>query len=189
MMDFTNKAAKALMKSEKKDWNTPPEFMEYVYRLFPSGIDLDPCSNSGSIVAASYAMDGSEGKDGLLEPWQKGIAVCPYNVFVNPPYGRQIGKWIEKIASEIATCNTIALVPSRTDTKWFNRAMHTASAVCFIRGRITFLGAPHPAPFPSAVFAWVLDPGEFFEVFSELGPVLWTTPTDVYGDIVGQVDA
>jgi len=60
-------------------------------------IDLDPCSNEGSIVGATVAFTGSpNGKCGLTKSWRDH---CPAGglVFVNPPYSRgEIGKWVGK---------------------------------------------------------------------------------------------
>jgi hypothetical protein len=165
---------KALLKSERPDWNTPQNFLEYVYRFFPSGLDIDPCSNDASLVKASVAMKGPPGRDGLMEAWSG-------NVYVNPPYGRNIGHWIEKICREAKRCaqpeaylgcEVVALVPSRTDTRWFHRAMNGCRSVCLIKGRLTFVGAPNPAPFPSAVFYWGSRPTAFAKVFAHLGPII-----------------
>ena len=47
----------------------------------------------------------------------------------------------------------IALVPGRIDTRWFQNHIGQARSLCFVRSRITFVGAPDPAKFPS-VFAY-----------------------------------
>ena len=46
----------------------------------------------------------------------------------------------------------VCLVPSRTDTAWWHDTVLAGGAeVRFVRGRLRFVGAEHPAPFPSAV--------------------------------------
>ena len=74
-------------------------------------------------------------------------------MFLNPPYGRELGHWIEKAcesAQEGAT--VVCLLPARTDTRWFHRfALPFASELRFFRGRIRFAGATHSAPFPSVL--------------------------------------
>lgn len=61
--------------------------------------------------------------DGLKQEWT-GVCWC------NPPYGRQIGKWVEKAVKSSAT--VVMLLPARTDTKWFHDW-------CLPYGKIEFL--------------------------------------------------
>ncbi len=152
-----------MLSSNKDDWNTPGEVLEAVARLGP--IDLDPCSNLSSIVDAetNYMLPG---QDGLKLPWllHNGPGMEPPRglVYCNPPYGRVIGTWIDKCRDEAGTgAEIVALVPARTDTRWFVRARKSAQAVAFWRGRLTFLGAPAAAPFPSALFYWGNRPWDF----------------------------
>lgn len=84
-------------------------------------------------------------EDGLIQPWSG-------SVFVNPPYGRQISKWVAKAALEISRCRMIVmLLPARTDTGWFHDYVYGRAEVRFIRGRLKFSGSIWPAPFPSMV--------------------------------------
>ena len=48
------------------------------------------------------------------------LKIWGHTVFCNPPYGRQIGRWVEKASKE--KCKTVMLLPARTDTKWFHKA-------------------------------------------------------------------
>lgn len=71
---------------------------------------------------------------------------------MNPPYGREIAKWIWKAYSERANCKTIVmLVPARTDTSWFHDYIYHEAEIRFLRGRVRFEGAKWNAPFPSMV--------------------------------------
>jgi site-specific DNA-methyltransferase (adenine-specific) len=76
-------------------------------------------------------------------------------VFCNPPYGRDnTGLWIKKCFEESKKPGTIvvALVPARTDTKWFHDYIYPSSAqIFFIRGRLKFGGSKNAAPFPSMI--------------------------------------
>ncbi len=83
--------------------------------------------------------------DGLKRNWGK------HTVFMNPPYGRSIGKWMRKAYEAAKTGATVVcLVPCRTDTLWWHEfAMN--GEVRFLKGRIRFGGGHHSAPFPSAV--------------------------------------
>ena len=78
----------------------------------------------------------------LKQDWS-GVCWC------NPPYGRQIGKWVEKAAKSHAT--VVMLLPARTDTKWFHDYCLPYGEIEFLRGRLKFGGCEYNAPFPSMV--------------------------------------
>jgi len=73
----------------------------------------------------------------------------------NPPYGRQIGKWVAKAAETVKDNNSLVvmLLPARTETAWYhdyisnNPQAHTI----FLRGRIKFGNSQNNAPFPSMI--------------------------------------
>lgn len=140
--------------SAKDDWCTPEVVLERVRRLGP--IDLDPCWNHNAITRPARAY-GKE-QDGLAQNWD-----VPGRVFVNPPYGRDIGRWMTKCLETRA--DVVALIPARTDTRWF--PWH-ADRIAFWKGRLTFLGAPHPAPFPSAIAYWGRDVDRFAKAFADV---------------------
>ena len=73
-------------------------------------------------------------------------------VWLNPPYGRQIGKWVQKAFEEGQKPNTfiVCLLPARTDTAWFHDYCRRGY-VQFVRGRIHFSNYKWRAPFPSMI--------------------------------------
>ena len=79
-------------------------------------------------------------------------------MFVNPPYGRDIKKWIKKGYEESQKDKTtvVMLIPARTDTSYWHEYCMKASQIFFVKGRLKFGGATSGAPFPSAVvvFKW-----------------------------------
>ena len=72
-------------------------------------------------------------------------------VFCNPPYGREIGKWVKKCYEESSLAFVVMLIPARTDTSYFHDYIYHKAEVRFIRGRLKFGDATSPAPFPSMV--------------------------------------
>jgi site-specific DNA-methyltransferase (adenine-specific) len=72
---------------------------------------------------------------------------------MNPPYGRQIGKWVKKAYEESRNDADIVvcLLPSRTDTKWFQDYILPFAKIQFIRGRLKFGKSKNAAPFPSLI--------------------------------------
>jgi hypothetical protein len=157
----------ALLKSERDTWNTPQLIVDIVRQVGGGRIALDPCGNAGSIVGADREYRLENGDDGLRDPWTVGGLV-----YVNPPYGREIGPWVERCYDQARLgAPVIALLPARPDTRWF-RSCWKAAAICFIRGRLTFLGAPSPAPFPSVLVYWGTWTDDFHEACADLGHVV-----------------
>ena len=76
-------------------------------------------------------------------------------MFCNPPYGKEISKWVKKCFVESQKENTICvmLIPARTDTKWFHDYIYKKPNVeiIFIKGRLKFGDSKNSAPFPSMV--------------------------------------
>src|SRR6266545_925179 len=129
-----------LLSSAHADWCTPDPVLELVRLLGPIG--LDPCSNERSIVGARVEWTAHD--DGLARSWA-GFGL----VYVNPPYGRKtIAAWAAKCHAQGRRAEVVALLPARTDTRWWQMfcAPPGAQAVCFLAGRIRFLGARSHAP-------------------------------------------
>lgn len=72
-----------------------------------------------------------------------------YNVWCNPPYGRQIGEWVKKAAESGAP--VVMLLPARTDTRWFHDYIYGKAELRFVRGRLKFGDSRNSAPFPSMI--------------------------------------
>ena len=131
---------KVLFKSACIEWQTPQSVYDSLDAEFH--FTLDPCATNDN---AKANQGFTSVFDGLGCAWH-GV------VFVNPPYGRQISKWVEKAYLEhLAGTTLVMLLPSRTDTKWWHDYCMKADEIRFIRGRLKFGSAIHNAPFPSAI--------------------------------------
>ncbi len=72
--------------------------------------------------------------------------------FVNPPYGTEIGRWMEKGYKESLKGKLIIfLIPSRTDTRWWHNFVMKANEIYLIKGRLCFDDSKKTAPFPSCL--------------------------------------
>ena len=120
-------------------WATPPDFFDELNKEF--NFETDVCALPENAKCEKYY---SPEMDGLKQEWR---GVC----WMNPPYGREIGKWMQKAyESSLQGATVVCLVPARTDTKWFHDfAMR--GEVRFVRGRLKFGDSKNSAPFPSAV--------------------------------------
>lgn len=116
--------------SLRMDWQTPDATYEELNNEFK--FDHDPCPPNFTV-------------DGLSSEWGE-------RNFVNPPYGRELAKWVKKGYEESLKGKLVVfLIPSRTDTRWWHDYCMKAAEIRFIKGRLKFKGAIHNAPFPSAV--------------------------------------
>lgn len=126
--------------SERQDWETPHKLFNLLNtELGPFTLDV-----AASSINAKCSKFFSEEADGLTQIWE---GIC----WMNPPYGREIGKWVKKAYEEsLKGCLVVCLLPSRTDTKWFHDYAKKGE-IRFLRGRLRFVGAKSSAPFPSMV--------------------------------------
>lgn len=109
------------------DWLTPPEVVSALN--LRTNFHLDPCAQPNQRWRTARTMICPPA-DGLAEKWEG-------RVWLNPPYGTQLKKWITRLADH---GNGIALVPSRTEVEsWFwPQIWERADAIFFFRGRLYF---------------------------------------------------
>lgn len=136
---------KGLFMSQRDNWETPQALFDELDSKYH--FNLDPCADDTNHKCDLYF---TEEDNGLAKNWGG------YRAFVNPPYGRKIGAWIEKCYLESKKPNTtvVALLPARTDTKWFHNWIYGKAEIEFIKGRLKFGGCKNPAPFPSMIVKW-----------------------------------
>lgn len=132
---------KSLFTSNTEEWATPQAFFEELNNEF--NFTLDPCATAENAKCKKFY---TKEENGLLQSW-KGETV-----FCNPPYGKEIAKWIEKADTEAKRGATVVLlIPARTDTRYFHDYIYNKYETRFIRGRLHFNDSKNAAPFPSMV--------------------------------------
>ena len=77
----------ALFSSATEEWATPDDFFRALDAEFH--FTLDPCSTDANAKCAKHY---TKEQDGLAQDW------TGERVFCNPPYGREMPKWIAKCA-------------------------------------------------------------------------------------------
>lgn len=145
--------------SSKTDlWSTPQDFFDELNAEF--NFTLDVCATAEN-AKCNYFYTAET--DGLSRSWAEDCHFHGLQVgalWMNPPYGSGIRKWIAKAAEEANKGVTVVcLIPARTDTRyWHEFVWDTANhrpregvEVRFIKGRLKFGEAKASAPFPSAV--------------------------------------
>ena len=138
----------ALLSSKKMDYCTPQDFVDRLNDEFH--ITLDAAATDKSTKCPAYYPPET---DGLKSPWNLAGGGA---VFCNPPYGREVGKWVRKAYEEAQRGATVVLlIPARTDTTYFHDYIYGRAEIRFVRGRLRFTDeegkAYAAAPFPSMV--------------------------------------
>lgn len=116
--------------SQRLDWKTP----KAVYQILDAefNFDFDPCPVNPKFDGLSIEWGGAN--------------------YVNPPYGRELPRWVAKGFAEWQKGKTVVfLIPSRTDTRWWHDFCMKATEIRFIKGRLKFDEHQNSAPFPSAI--------------------------------------
>ena len=132
-----------MFSSATELWATPQDFFDRLDNEFH--FNLDVCALPENAKCSAYYTPEM---DGLSQPWY-GRCWC------NPPYGRQVKRWVEKGARSAAEGATVViLLPARTDTAWFHDYIYGKAEVRFVRGRLKFGGSKWNAPFPCMVVAF-----------------------------------
>lgn len=131
-----------LISSDSEEWPTPLDLFGQLEHEF-GPFDLDPAATEENAKARRYF---TRADNGLVQRWDAG------RIYLNPPYGRTIGKWVQKAFEASQSGSTVVcLLPARTDSIWFHEYA-VKGEVRFIRGRLKFnAGTGWNAPFASCV--------------------------------------
>jgi phage N-6-adenine-methyltransferase len=149
--------------SSKTDQHaTPQDFFDRLNARY-GPFELDVCADASNTKCSLFFSEG-----GLEKPW---LGESGRRIWMNPPYGREIGRWVAK-ASEVGATGGIVccLLPARTDTVWWHTNVMPViqgarrGEVLFVRGRLTFGNATASAPFPSAVVVFGISGTERWHV-------------------------
>lgn len=178
--------------SKKDDWETPQELFNLLDSEFH--FTLDVCATKENAKCEKfYTIDDN----GIDQPWDKDVC------WMNPPYGNQIGAWVERAYYTGWQDNgfVCCLLPARTDTRWWWNFCARAEEIRFLKGRLKFGGHKNSAPFPSAVVLFSYAEGTSSNNF-ERRPLItswwdwktdgamsrWTTARTVERDVLAELE-
>lgn len=154
------------------EWYTPKHIIKASQDVL-GGIYLDPCSNSHVCPNVPSKHRYTKDDNGLVQQWRG-------TVYMNPPYGRAITAWIDKLLYHYTAgdvTEAIALLPASTATKWFAKLAFFPQ--CFIHRRLHFLNHQGrdvgAANYSSVVFYFGKNTKRFCEVFGTLGGIYQCT--------------
>ena len=152
---------KVHFSSATNEWATPVSLYRWIGQIYR--FTLDPCC---TVATAKCATFYTSAEDGLSKSWGQ------HTVFMNPPYGNDIGKWVKKAFEESNKGATVVcLIPARTDTSWWYKYCTLAARVMFITGRVHFIQGEKQAaaPFPSCFVVFTPDCHECYCQWFNLG--------------------
>ncbi len=134
-----------MFTSNSNEWATPQKLFDELNEEFH--FTLDPCADEFNHKCDKFY---NKEQDGLRQSWNGEIVFC------NPPYGKELPKWVEKCYNEHIEHNitVVMLIPARTDTSYFHDYIYHNSEIRFIRGRLKFSDGKNPAPFPSMIVVY-----------------------------------
>jgi hypothetical protein len=134
-------------------WITPKYILDALGEF-----DLDPCTPP-EMPWETAKNRYTEIDDGLIQPWHG-------RVWLNPPYGRKVNAWMEKMDSH---GTGTALIFARTETAFFfDSIWNSAHAIFFFKGRlhchyVDGTRAKANAGAPSALVAYGRDDADMLE--------------------------
>ena len=136
---MTPEQQKIIFAHKTVEWSTPQGFFDVLDSIFD--FNLDVCATQENAKCTKYFTIKD---DGLSKTWS---GVC----WMNPPYGRQISKWVQKAYESACTGATVVcLLPARTDTKWWHKYCERG-CYRFVIGRLKFSNSLYNAPFPCVI--------------------------------------
>lgn len=132
--------------SLSNEWPTPQDLFDRLNAEFCFTLDAAATPENAKCDRYFTYIE-----NGLAQSWAN------ERVWLNPPYGSDLGRWVEKAVREPSEL-TVMLVPARTDTRWWslfwdheNHKPFDGCEVRFIKGRVKFGNGSVNAPFPSAI--------------------------------------
>lgn len=131
---------KGMFTSNTDMWETPQALFDELDKEFHFTIDVCAVPEN-----AKCERCFTPAQNGLKQDWNTGGGT----IYMNPPYGREIGLWVRKAAESNVTA--VCLLPARTDTAWFHDYIYGKAEIRFIRGRLKFGNSKNSAPFPSMI--------------------------------------
>lgn len=131
--------------SKRVIWRTPDALFQALDKEF--AFTVDAAADDGNTQCDRFF---DREVDALAQSWAK------ERVFINPPYGRELARWVDKAVIEAQEHGALVVMvlPARTGNRWFHRCCLPHAEIRFIRGRLNYtVGGEcnRPAPFDSMV--------------------------------------
>lgn len=130
-------------ESATVEWATPQEIFTPLADEFC--FTLDVAANSENAKCTNFLTIE---QNGLASAWS-GVCWC------NPPYGRELSKWVRKAVWETWNgVTTVMLIPVRSNTAWWHDLCIPFGEIRFVKGRPKFGNADEGLPWPLAIIVF-----------------------------------
>ena len=130
----------------RDDWTTPPAVWRPVADVLP--LALDAAASAGGPACAPRRITPEQ--DALTTPWAPLLADVPpagRGVWLNPPYGRVVGAWVQRAQEQALTgLAVVVLIPANTETSYWQEYVVGAPncwGVVFLSPRVRFVLPEH----------------------------------------------
>ena len=114
---------KGMLTSNKDDWETPQDLFDKLNSFY--GFTLDACASPQNAKCKKYY---TKEQNSLVQDWNNDRVWC------NPPYGKEIAKFVRKAA--LSSSLVVMLLPARTDTKYFHEYIYNKQTIYFLKGSL-----------------------------------------------------
>jgi len=136
-------------KSKSQEYETPNEVFEPLQKEF--NLQLDVCATKENHKCDLYF---TKEQSALYQDWK-------LNFWMNPPFGRDLKKWVQKAYEESQknNVNGVLILPVRSNTLWWHKyIIDTKAEVRFLKGETKFVGHKRGLwlPFAIIIFKKVL---------------------------------
>jgi len=182
--------------SGKIGWYTPQHVLDAARSAMGGEFTLDPssCEIANRTVRAARFITVEQDALAFWTTWIDAAASStPVRIWLNPPYARGIiGQFATKLIDTMARAGdaqAVSIVNADTGTIWFHDLLKACSAVCHVKGRISFIDADTMKPqesnnYSQAVFYF----GAHFRRFSDAFQKLGTVVIPVSGAVLMHID-
>ena len=162
---------------ESVEFYTPERILKRVRHYFGGDIDLDPATPAHNPTKARRWFTHED--NGLSRNWSEPVTFP--RVFVNPPYGKAIKAWVEKIGVEGGYGRTrlVALLPGqRFEQTYWQQSLFIPSltALIAVRSRVSFIRPDGKAavgnPYGSFLYVYNGQWDAIVDAFAPIGMVI-----------------
>ena len=114
--------------SDRVEYSTPWPLFNYFKDKYD--INFDVCASTKNHKCKNY---WTKEDDAFTKEWRDKV------FWMNPPFSRDLKKWVEKAYNEHCQYSTtiVCLIPVRSNTVWFNKYLKNTK-IYFINGEVNF---------------------------------------------------
>lgn len=140
-----------MFSKNSDEWTTPQNLFDTYNLEFNFGLDISATKDNTKCNLYFTKEDSALNKN--WSEFMRDSGISDYYCWMNPPYS-QCKDFIKKAYEEnLKGIGIVALVPSRTDTRWFHDYIYKKDniEIRFLKGRLKFSDSKNAAPFPSMI--------------------------------------